>query len=90
VSEMRVNDEPYGLLDVGPANVAGATTAAEGVPAHWLVYVGVADLDAAAEALTGLGGTILEPPVAAAGVGRWAIVTDPQGAAFGLLEPEAR
>ena len=90
VSEMRVNDEPYGLLDVGPANVAGATTAAEGVPAHWLVYVGVADLDAAAEALSRLGGTILEPPVAAGGVGRWAIVTDPQGAAFGLLEPEAR
>jgi len=29
VSEMRVNDEPYGLLDVGPANVAGATTAAD-------------------------------------------------------------
>lgn len=90
VSEMRVNDEPYGLLDVGPANVAGATTAAAGVQAHWLVYFGVADLDAAVQRLTGLGGSILEAPVAAAGVGRWAIVADAQGAGFGLLEPEAR
>ncbi|MGH1523282.1 VOC family protein [Leifsonia sp. L25] len=90
VSEMRVNDEPYGLLDVGPANVAGATTAARGVPAHWLVYFGVADLDAAVLRLTELGGSVLEAPVAAAGVGRWAIVTDALGAGFGLLEPEAR
>ena len=90
VSEMRVNGEPYGLLDVGPANVAGATTAAAGVQAHWLVYFGVADLEAAVQRLTGLGGSILEAPVAAAGVGRWAIVTDAQGAGFGLLEPESR
>lgn len=90
VSEMRVNDEPYGLLDVGPANVAGATTAAAGVQAHWLVYFGVADLDTAVQRLTELGGSVLEAPVAAAGVGRWAIVADAQGAGFGLLEPEAR
>lgn len=90
VSEMRVNGEPYGLLDVGPANVAGATTTAPGVQAHWLVYFGVADLDAAVLRLTELGGSILEAPVAATGVGRWAIVTDAQGAGFGLLEPEAR
>lgn len=90
VSEMRVNDEPYGLLDVGPENVAGATTAAPGAPAHWLVYFGVADLDAAVARLAELGGTVLDPPVAAPGVGRWAVVTDPQGAGFGLLEPESR
>lgn len=90
VSEMRVNGEPYGLLDVGDVSVAGATTSSGALPPHWVVYFGVADLDAAVVRLTELGGTLLEPQVAAKGVGRWAIVADPQGAGFGLLEPERR
>ena len=88
-SRMQVGGAPYGLFDVGSTSVAGAMEAPEGTPAHWLVYVNVADLDDALARLTALGGAVVEPAVTAAGVGRWAVVADPQGAGFALLEPEA-
>lgn len=88
VSEMRVGDAPYGLFDVGATSVAGAVEAAAGTPAHWLVYFNVADLDTALERFGALHGTVLEPPVSAVGVGRWAVVADPFGGGFALLEPE--
>lgn len=88
VSEMRVGDAPYGLFDVGTTSVAGATEAPEGTTAHWFVYFTVAELDEALERFAALGGTVLEQPTAAPGVGRWAIVADPQGGGFALLEPE--
>lgn len=94
VSEMRVGDEPYGLFDVGDTSVAGAyrsdgTDHSDGTgEPHWLLYFNVADLDAAVVRATELGGTLRTEPQSAAGVGRWAEVVDPQGAVFGLLEPE--
>lgn len=88
VSEMRVGEVPYGLLDVGETSVAGVMAAEPGSPAHWRLYVNVADLDAAVARVTELGGAVVSAPLAAAGVGRWAGVLDPQGAAFFLLEPE--
>ncbi|MDN4614803.1 VOC family protein [Leifsonia sp. F6_8S_P_1B] len=86
-SEMRVGDKPYGLFDVGDNSVAGVYEGAGG-PSRWLVYVNVADLDAAVVRATELGGTLALEPLSAPGVGRWAEITDPQGAAFALLEPE--
>ncbi|MFF2052376.1 VOC family protein [Leifsonia sp. NPDC058194] len=88
VSEMHVGGAPYGLFDVGTTSVAGAMEAPEGTPAHWLVYFNVADLDEGVDELVSLGGAVVEPPVSAPGVGRWAVVADPQGGAFALLEPE--
>lgn len=54
----------------------------EGTPPHWATYITVDDVDAAVEEITRLGGTILAPPMSAPGVGRWAVVADPQGAVF--------
>lgn len=88
VSEMRAGDEPYGLFDVGERSVAGAYRSAGEDHPHWLVYFNVADLDAAVVRATELGGTLRTEPQSAAGVGRWTEVVDPQGAVFGLLEPE--
>lgn len=88
VSEMRVGDEPYGLFDVGDRSVAGAYRSDGEDEPHWLLYFNVADLDAAVVRATELGGTLRTEPQSAAGVGRWAEVVDPQGAVFGLLEPE--
>ena len=50
-------------------------------------YVGVADCDAAAEALVAAGGTLHRPPQEIPGIGRFAVVADPQGAAFTLFQP---
>jgi uncharacterized protein len=58
---------------------------AEPGPAAWLVYFHVADADAAAHAAGVAGGTLLFPPTTI-GLGRIAVLADPQGAAFGLFE----
>jgi uncharacterized protein len=55
------------------------------VPSYWLVYFTVDDVDASyRKALAGGGREMLAPPDFAGG--RFAILGDPQGAAFGLLK----
>jgi uncharacterized protein len=73
---------------VGDESLAGAwemnANVPAGAPNFWLVYFGVDDVDAAARTAVELGGRELSPPHDFPG-GRFAIVTDPQGATFGLL-----
>jgi len=75
-------------LDGGPP-VAGATTMAPdvppSVPAHWLPYFAVADCDLAVRRVTELGGHVRIGPVRGRG-GVHAVVTDPHGASFGLIQ----
>lgn len=56
------------------------------VPPNWLVYFTVPDADAAAETTSSAGGQVLNGPVDIS-VGRLAVLTDPQGAAFAVLQP---
>ena len=55
---------------------------------HWLAYFQVADADATAGKANELGGEAVLEPSAIEGVGKVAIFRDPQGAAFGFIEPE--
>lgn len=89
VSQTAMNEGVYTLFDVGDANVAGASSpTAPETASHWLAYFQVDDLDAAIARVLGLGGATLSLPASASGVGRWAVVVDPFGGAFALLEPE--
>jgi predicted enzyme related to lactoylglutathione lyase len=56
-------------------------------PPHWLVYVGTPDVDATAAAARGLGGNVLKEPEDIPNVGRFAVLSDPQGAAFAVFKP---
>lgn len=56
------------------------------MPAHFLVHFGVTDLAEALDTVNGLGGRLQVPPFDAS-YGRVAVVTDPQGASFALLQP---
>jgi predicted enzyme related to lactoylglutathione lyase len=56
------------------------------VPSYWQVYFSVDDVDAAFRRAIDAGATELVAPQEYPG-GRFAIVTDPQGASFGLLQP---
>ncbi|MFF1877599.1 VOC family protein [Leifsonia sp. NPDC058230] len=87
-SQMPMGDGVYSLFDVGETSVAGAIEPAADIPPHWLVYLNVADLDAAVVRLTELGGAVRGERASAPGVGRWVSVVDPFGGAFALLEPE--
>jgi uncharacterized protein len=56
------------------------------VPPHWLVYFAVDDCDAKVQKVTELGGSVMKPPDDIPGIGRFAIVNDPQGAAFAIIK----
>lgn len=84
--------EPYTLMRVGEAPVAGMMTlppelAAIGRPPTWSGYIAVADVDAMAAQVIGKGGRILRPAEEIPEVGRFAVVADPQGAHFVLFKP---
>jgi uncharacterized protein len=54
------------------------------VPPHWLVYFAVADADETIKRAEGLGAKLMRPPMDIP-QGRFAIMTDPQGAAFAVI-----
>lgn len=72
----------------GEAARAGLMDAAgmlpDGVPSYWQASFAVEDTDAAVAAVTERGGSVLMP-AADSPYGRFAVVADPQGAAFGVI-----
>lgn len=61
--------------------------AAEGVPPNWTGFIGVDDVDAAAEKCASLGGAVRRPPQDIPDIGRFAVLSDPQGAVFVVMAP---
>jgi hypothetical protein len=59
------------------------------VPSYWQVYFTVDDVDAAARKAIQAGASEMVPAQDFPG-GRFAILTDPQGASFGLLKTRPR
>lgn len=57
----------------------------KGMPSHWTIYIQVADCDAVLAKAKELGGGLRWGPHDAPGVGRFAALTDPQGAAFMVI-----
>jgi predicted enzyme related to lactoylglutathione lyase len=56
------------------------------VPPHWLVYFQVEGCDAAVEKARGLGAKVTMGPQDFPGVGRLALLDDPQGASFYVIQ----
>ncbi len=54
------------------------------LPAQWLIYIRVADVDASAERCRQLGGTVLDGP-REIGEERFCVIRDPAGAAAALI-----
>ncbi len=81
----------YHLASAGDEMVAGLmVTPAEagGMPPFWMIYFAVDDADKAAADVTAAGGRVYKEPADIPGTGRFAVLADPQGAAFGVLQPE--
>lgn len=81
----------YTLFKNGADNVGGMykiEPALMGpIPPNWMVYFAVADCDATVQKATEIGGGALVQPEDIPGVGRFAILRDPAGAAFAILKP---
>lgn len=59
-----------------------------GTPPHWLVYIGTPDVDATVTAAEKLGGKVIKPAADIPNVGRFAVLSDPQGATFAVFTPQ--
>lgn len=86
------NDMDYRMIDSGSGGgaVGGVMRLTEemkagGARPTWLFYIGVDDVDASAGKITAAGGKVLMPPFDIPGVGRIAMVTDPQGIPFYIM-----
>ncbi len=66
--------------------IAGATPMAGDVPAHWVVYFAVDDCDATSAKATELGARQVSPSMDIPDVGRFAILTGPQGEVFAIIQ----
>lgn len=88
--EMPMEEGVYHIAKLGDEMVAGMMDMkdlpiGDEIPAHWLMYLEVSDVDAAAQGTAAMGGVIMRPPWDVPGVGRIALVMDPGGAALGLM-----
>lgn len=89
------NWEPFGdsydIFQVGERGVGGGMEMMDNVPAevpsHWLTWFAVADRDDTVAKAQELGAQILMGDMDMPDVGRMAVIQDPQGAQFGVLEP---
>ncbi len=83
-------DMAYTLLQVAGQSVAGLMAlpadVVPGTPPCWTGYVAVADVDAAAARISAAGGAVHRAPEDIPGVGRFAVVADPQGAVLCLFK----
>ena len=79
---------PYTEWQVGQTSVGGMLKIAPEmgpIPPHWLCYIAVDDCDAAVTRAGELGAKVLMPGMDIEGVGRFAMLMDPTGAAFAVI-----
>jgi uncharacterized protein len=90
--DMPMPGMTYTLLRASETQVGGLMALPKeardaGMKPCWVGYVGVDDADRAAAKVKQLGGSILMAPTDIPNVGRFAAVTDPEGAAINLFKP---
>ena len=66
-----------GIYQMGPEDGGG--------PSHWMAYIAVDDVDAAARRVEELGGRVCVPPTDIPNTGRFCVINDPAGATLSLV-----
>jgi predicted enzyme related to lactoylglutathione lyase len=86
VGDYRILTAPDG------EGVGGLMTLSPGAPMKpgWFSYIGVQDVDGAAEKIRSLGGSVHIGSRDIAGVGRFAMVADPQGLVFYIMRGDSQ
>lgn len=91
IADAGMKEFAYLLARAGGDRVAGMMSRAGqefAPPPNWLIYFAVEDCDRTAEDIARAGGRVIRGPADIPGTGRFAVAADPQGAVFGLLEPD--
>lgn len=85
---------PYVLFKSSPTTQVGGmaklTPQMKGTPTHWSVYFQVPKADETLARAQKSGASVLLPLTTTENVGKWAMLRDVQGAAFGILQPQRR
>ena len=76
-------DASYTMFAARSGPVGGVTEVRSTTP-HWLPYIGTTNVDATVEAATRLGARVQTAPEPLPSGARYAVLFDPQGAAFGV------
>ena len=80
---VKINgDETAGIMPMTPE--------LQGMPPMWGMYVTVDDVDLTAKKVVELGGKIIRPPTEISNVGRFCVLSDPQGAIIQAMTWAAR
>lgn len=81
--------EPYTMWTANGTSVGGVMPLPPdaAAPTHWLGYISTPDTDATAAQARTRGASIMVPPTDIPDVGRFAVLTDPFGAAFAIFTP---
>lgn len=75
---------PYHMVQNAGQTIGGFMAASAGMPAQWVSYLSVANVDQTAVAAVAAGARVTMPPTDFPGAGRAAGLVDPQGASFSL------
>jgi predicted enzyme related to lactoylglutathione lyase len=89
-SEKMPGPVDYTILNVGETGASGVMQILPEmgpIPPNWRVFFMVDDVDATANKGRSTGGVVLMAPQDIPGIGRFAVIQDPQGAVFGLFKP---
>jgi predicted enzyme related to lactoylglutathione lyase len=80
---IKIGGDDTGGIMAMPPEVAG-------MPPMWSIYVTVDDVDSTAKKVKELGGKIIRPPSDIPNVGRFCVLSDPQGAVITAITYVAR
>ena len=93
LKEGPVAGVPYTVIEVAGKEIGGMTPPPPNkpnMPAMWGAYITVEDVKKTAEQAETLGGKVLIPPMQVETVGQFALIQDPQGATFCVIEYSPR
>lgn len=88
VQTSEMGEAPYHMMKIGDTAVGGVMGMPPGappMPSHWGCYVTVQNVEDTVAKCGALGGKTLVPPMDVPGVGRMAVIQDPQGATLSLM-----
>jgi len=80
---------PYTMFNLGDVQAGGMMKIQEewgDIPPNWMVYFAVENCAASVDTVQTLGGKIIVPVTHIPDAGRFAVIEDPQGAVFGIVE----
>jgi predicted enzyme related to lactoylglutathione lyase len=83
-------DGSYTVFTRGEAQIAGLMKPPQEMPPNWGIYFATPEVDAVADKVKAAGGQAYMGPEDMPEVGRLAVLADPQGAAFGVVNPPAQ